>query len=138
MICLKEKQPQQKKTSDILHTTSRNQLKMTPRDPKSEKLKPRDDKMKPKVPKGSPRKPKGCPKGAQGSQKRAKGQPKCITKSIFGKGREKKRQKLTAYTVSRTILATIFYQKSKKWHPKRHPKIDAEKVSGINANMMPK
>ena len=26
-------------------------------------------------------------------------------------------------------LATIFDQKSKKWHPKRHPKIDAEKVS---------
>ena len=27
------------------------------------------------------------------------------------------------------LLATIFDQKSKKWHPKRHPKIDAEKVS---------
>ena len=26
-------------------------------------------------------------------------------------------------------LATIFDQKSKKWHPKRHPKINAEKVS---------
>ena len=26
------------------------------------------------------------------------------------------------------ILATIFGQKSKKWHPKKHAKIDAEKV----------
>ena len=26
-------------------------------------------------------------------------------------------------------FGTIFAQKSKKWHPKRHPKIDAEKVS---------
>ena len=29
----------------------------------------------------------------------------------------------------RILLATIFDQKSKKWHPKRFPKIDAEKVS---------
>ena len=29
----------------------------------------------------------------------------------------------------RILLATIFGPKSKKWHPKRHPKIDAEKVS---------
>ena len=27
------------------------------------------------------------------------------------------------------LLATIFDQKSKKWHPKKHAKIDAEKVS---------
>ena len=32
-------------------------------------------------------------------------------------------------------LATIFDQKSKKWHPKRHPKIDAEKVSKFHAKM---
>ena len=31
------------------------------------------------------------------------------------------------------MLATIFHQKSKKWHPKRHPKIDAEKVMKIDA-----
>ena len=35
----------------------------------------------------------------------------------------------TAVFQRRTLLATIFHQKSKKWHPKRHPKIDAEKVS---------
>ena len=29
----------------------------------------------------------------------------------------------------------IFGQKSKKWHPKRHPKIDAEKVSKNDAKM---
>ena len=29
----------------------------------------------------------------------------------------------------RTHLGAIFDKKSKKWHPKRHPKIDAEKVS---------
>ena len=28
----------------------------------------------------------------------------------------------------RPLLATFFHQKSKKWHPKRHPKIDAGKV----------
>ena len=34
-----------------------------------------------------------------------------------------------ATSTGASILATIFDQKSKKWHPKRHPKIDAEKVS---------
>ena len=28
-----------------------------------------------------------------------------------------------------SLLGAIFDQKSKKWYPKRHPKIDAEKVS---------
>ena len=32
-----------------------------------------------------------------------------------------------------TPLATIFDQKSKKWHPKMHAKTDAEKVSKIDA-----
>ena len=48
------------------------------------------------------------------------------------------RQKLTTYTVCRTIAATIFDQKSKKWHPKNHAKIDAEKVLKNYAKMMPK
>ena len=33
-------------------------------------------------------------------------------------------------------LATIFDQKSKKCNPKRHPKIDAEKVSTIDAKRL--
>ena len=36
-------------------------------------------------------------------------------------------------TSRRTLLATIFHQKPKKWHPKKHPKIDAEKVSEMYA-----
>ena len=43
------------------------------------------------------------------------------------------RQMLVPCKFCRTILGAIFYQKSKKWHPKRHPKIDAEKVSKIDA-----
>ena len=31
------------------------------------------------------------------------------------------------------ILGPFFDQKSKKWHPKKHVKIDAEKVSKNNA-----
>ena len=42
------------------------------------------------------------------------------------------RQKLPTSKFPRTILATIFDQKSKKWHPKMHAKIDAEKVSKID------
>ena len=33
-------------------------------------------------------------------------------------------------------LDAIFAQKSKKWHPKKHPKIDAEKVSKIDAKRL--
>jgi len=36
------------------------------------------------------------------------------------------------------ILGAIFDQKTQKWHPKRHAKIDAEKVSKMNAKSMPK
>ena len=35
----------------------------------------------------------------------------------------------TACSIRRSILGAIFDEKSKKWHPKRHPQIDAEKVS---------
>ena len=38
----------------------------------------------------------------------------------------------------RTILGAIFGQKSKKCHPKRHAKFDAEKVSKINGKRLPK
>ena len=41
-------------------------------------------------------------------------------------------------TKSGTHLATIFDQKSKKWHPKRHLKIEAEKVSKMYAKRLPK
>ena len=46
-------------------------------------------KVRQMVPKGSQKIAKGNQKGAKGSQKGAKGRPKCIQKSIFGKGREK-------------------------------------------------
>ena len=53
------------------------------------------------------------------------------------------RQTITANTVSRTILGAIFDEKSKKWHPKRNAKIDAEKVlkndeKKKTSKMMPK
>ena len=70
------------------------------------------------------------------SQKVAKWRPKCIKKSMFGKGREKVTKRLSASTSKWTLLVTIFHQKSKKWHPKRHPKIDAEKVSKIYAKRL--
>ena len=47
-------------------------------------------------------------------------------------------QQLRPCKFCRTIPGAIFDQKSKKWHPKRHPKIDAEKVSKNDAKMMPK
>ena len=46
-------------------------------------------KVRQMVPKGSQKIAKGNQKGAKGSQKGAKGRPKCIQKSIFGKGSEK-------------------------------------------------
>ena len=36
---------------------------------------------------------------------------------------------VTASSAFGPLLATIFDKNPKKWHPKRHPKIDAEKVS---------
>ena len=92
------------------------------------------NKSEPKVvkrePIGSQREPKRSPKGAKGSQNGAKERPKCIKKSSFGKGRENERQGGARVSTGVSILATIFDQKSKKWYPKRHPKIDAEKVWG--------
>ena len=48
------------------------------------------------------------------------------------------RQMLTAPDAFGILLATVFAQKSKKWHPKKRPKIDAEKVSKIDAKRLPK
>ena len=48
--------------------------------------------------------------------------------SVFGAGGD----------LDRASLATILEQKSIKWHPKRHAKIDAEKVLKINAKRLPK
>ena len=48
------------------------------------------------------------------------------------------RQKGASSKMKPSNLATIFGQKSKKWHPKRHQKIDAEKVSKNDAKMRPK
>ena len=53
-------------------------------------------------------------------------------------GRHLGRQKPKKCHFWGALLATIFDQKSKKWPPKRHPKIDAEKVSKNDAKMMPK
>ena len=44
-------------------------------------------------------------------------------------GRPLGRQGGVCNMLSGSNLGAIFDQKSKKWHPKRHPKIDAEKVS---------
>ena len=35
-------------------------------------------------------------------------------------------------------LATVFVKNAKKWHPKRHLKIEAEKVSKMYAKRLPK
>ena len=41
--------------------------------------------------------------------------------------------KMETFKFCRTILGAIFDEKPNKWHPKRHPKIDAEKVSKNDA-----
>ena len=48
------------------------------------------------------------------------------------------RQKRAPSKMNASLLGAIFGQKSKKWHPKRHPKIDAEKVSKNDAKRLPK
>ena len=47
-------------------------------------------------------------------------------------------QMVPAPDIIGTLLATIFNKKSKKWHPKRHPKFEAEKVSKMYAKRVPK
>ena len=75
--------------------------------------------------------------GSQNLQNIIKMATKIVPKSMKNRGCVAaaflERQKLTTYTVCRTIAATIFDQKSKKWHPKMHAKTDAEKVSKIDA-----
>ena len=46
--------------------------------------------------------------------------------------------KASAMPFGRTFLGTILNQKSEKRHPKRHPKIDAEKPQKMYAKRLPK
>ena len=80
------------------------------------------------TPKAARMEPKGSQKGAKGSQKGAKGRPKCIQKSIFGKGRETV-AKGGDRRMSRPLSFGSFPVKHpEKTPPKKHPEIDAEKV----------
>ena len=89
--------------------------KSEPRDAKSEpKRNQREPKMSQREPKVSRRDPKGSQWEPKGSQKWAKGRPKCIKKSIFGKGREKGAPGAIRHSIPRTILGAIFHQKSMK------------------------
>ena len=76
---------------------------------------------------------KGCEKGGQREQKGAKREPKNdqnASKNRFGRqGRFWERK----VDVARDILEPFLVQKSKKRHPKKHQKIDAEKVSKDDA-----
>ena len=67
-------------------------------------------KVRQMVPKGSQKIAKGNQKGAKGSQKGAKGRPKCIQKSIFGKGHEKGAERVTRIRVFGSILVPIFHK----------------------------
>ena len=61
----------------------------------------------------------------------------CVADAFLdGPGRQKGAPRLYFLVGFGSHLATIFHQKSKKWHPKRHPKIDAEKVSKIDAKRL--
>ena len=68
-------------------------------------MEPQDVKSEPK---GAKREPKGAKMEPEGCQKETKGQPKCIKRSIFGKGHEKYRFPLNLLV----ILGSIFHEKS--------------------------
>ena len=87
---------------------------------------------------GSQREPKRSPKGAKGSQNGAKMEPKSDQNASKNQASEKVAKRSILRLKSGSILGAIFDQKSKKWHPKRHPKIDVEKASKNDAKRLPK
>ena len=56
----------------------------------------------------------------------------CVLGAVLGA------QRVLTCKFPQTILGAIFGQKSKKCHPKRHAKFDAEKISKISGKMLPK
>ena len=63
----------------------------------------------------------------------------CVAEAFWERfGVAQGRQKGDRPNVATGHLATIFGQKSKKWHPKRHLNIDVEKVSKMYAKRVPK
>ena len=81
------------------------------------------------VPNGWFREPKSSTYHQNGSQNRSRINEKSPLQCGRVFGTTIGRQVTPRATVFGTHLTTIFDQKSKKWHTKRHPKIDAEKVS---------
>ena len=76
-------------------------------------------------PKGSQRESKGSQREPKGSQKGAKERPKCIQKSMFGKGREKVAKRVSTSIWNGSLLGAIFHQKCDKKSmqksvPKKH------------------
>ena len=119
------------------------------RKPKTRKRERKEAKREPKwrewEPKVNQKGVKGCEKGAKGGQKGgqreqkgAKREPKNDqngSKNRLGRqGRFWERK----VDVARDILEPFLVQKSKKRHPKKHQKIDAEKVSKNDAKRWPK
>ena len=80
-------------------------------EPKGTQSEPRDTKKKPK---GCQKCANGRQRAPKGSLKWAKGRPKCIQKSIFGKGYENGSKKIAGPGIRRTILGAIFHQKTMK------------------------
>ena len=97
---------------------SKSEGKGTKSEPRDTKSEPKGSQREPKVsqrePKVSQREPKVSQREPKGSQKWAKGRPKCIKKSIFGKGREKGAKMVVPSYAFWLRFGAIFHQKSMK------------------------
>ena len=136
-----EKKELQKRASGS-QTQAKNTQKRVQRSQKGAKMEPMGAKSEPKrnqrLRKGSQRVPKGNPKGAKGSQKGAKERPKWIQKSPWAPGSILGAKKVKFVDRFGVKNGSFFDQKSKKRHPKKHQKINAEKVSKNDAKRWPK